>query len=1028
MEKSLVEKLQSIEMGSEKYLSLSITSQPSDQSETEDSEIIIDQSMDLNRTADFEEPFEIEIETTMSEIVSAEGDSHNVSAMSFTQEYAPITRRQEIALEREARLKAEQDNLRFHPKLIARRGSNIIDSIPTDIRASRFEILYNEARQRQVNSKTRASIERPTFTPAISQKAKSRERSESPDDRSSRLYSATGAGRRNPDADKEIYSPASFKPKISKRAKSLERFDNVPLNERLHSRAQVIQEKHLQLKAVLEKQQVDECTFTPKINSRKSPLRQQEYRSSLEISDRMQRYLEERERKLEDAHRAKEEQELVHATFHPQLIAKQKFSNKEVDLVDVFTRLSTNTEKDSSVTSSTGGSEQEFSFKPTIKSRRSVTPNSMSPKEYVSVYDRLYEQGEQRKRELEIERQLRKQEEEKELNFNPRMHSHTNQNASHLHSPSYTHSSYKSSSSSLDGDKDQRVQVVERLTAGRHYVQEILTQLKSEYELRDCTFKPEISPASAVKAGQRCIKPVHERLSDDADKFKEMAKKRQEHYKAKELEECTFTPLIPTSDYLAPNRSSKDVFERLTPKKSPTATATAPSATTNATPNGQAHKKFFNNNTNYTTSSNHNDVFERLSQTPKSHTLNNSSGTSTLNTSGTSTSTTGTTGVKKSSKPNVDNHTQPSEKSSTASSTSIDKHANSILQRMDVALKKNSQNAVAVAVTTSSSSITVIPRVDVVPAPKRRPSLTDSTDKTMVPKTTSTSGGDVVVVSTATATATKRPSSSSSSSSRTAPQPHKSAVSSSASTPSDTVPTTNTITSTRSTSATRSHRQSTGKNSSVSSGKSKDTTSSSSSSKRGTVSAPLFLPLPTASTPLLTLQSKGKGSSIATTTKSTAAVLKMQQEQQSDLVEDVNDANLQETRTEENKFETEHVSTSTPESVEEKEEKIEFTIPHQLDDYDDDSKSVAVMNEISMDLKSSLPSSTTTVTTTTTIIGSLESNRDTTDAQLEEDDDGDHENDDPDNEEDEDDATSDVDDDNMVLDLGTNMMSPSSVQ
>ena len=47
-----------------------------------------------------------------------------------------------------------------------------------------------------------------------------------------------------------------------------------------------------------------------------------------------------------------------------------------------------------------------------------------------------------------------------------------------------------------DSDESSKVPVFERLSASRQYVHEILTQIKSEFELNECTFHPEINPLS----------------------------------------------------------------------------------------------------------------------------------------------------------------------------------------------------------------------------------------------------------------------------------------------------------------------------------------------------------------------------------------------------------------------------------------------------------------------------------------------------------------------------------------------------
>ena len=86
---------------------------------------------------------------------------------------------------------------------------------------------------------------------------------------------------------------------------------------------------------------------------------------------------------------------------------------------------------------------------------------------------------------LHPQRQLKRLEEEKSLTFTPRISSASKD----LASPAAT--------------EKERQATFERLSVGRQFVNEILVQIKSEYELQNCTFKPEINPSSAEKASTR---------------------------------------------------------------------------------------------------------------------------------------------------------------------------------------------------------------------------------------------------------------------------------------------------------------------------------------------------------------------------------------------------------------------------------------------------------------------------------------------------------------------------------------------
>lgn len=452
-----------------------------------------------------------------------------------------MSRRQEAALKREARVKEEEKNLTFKPQLVttkrtepqedADKSATAVENT-ANVTLSRFDILYNEARKRQQELKDKKPNDY-SFQPKISPRARSKERPTKLEDSIHRLYNGVGSGRKT-DGQKDP-SIGNFQPKITKRAKSIERSDATSFEDRLYGRAQQQQEKQYHLKALLDKKATEECTFIPRTNSKRSG--SAERKAPEEIAERMQRYLDERRRKIEEAKRLKDEQESSTTTFKPQLVATKKVV-RDAD-VDVFTRLSINSTDKEPATMS----EDECTFKPQINQRRSLSPHTTVTSEYSTVYDRLYKIGEQRKKELEIEREMARQEEEKELTFVPQI----------VSKPIET--------------KD-REPVFERLASSRQYVQEILTQIKSEYELAECTFTPEINPVNpqtANRVNQRSSTPVHLRLSADGERLKEVLKQREDLNREKEMEGCTFAPVVkPTSfsNLVAP--AEKDVFKRLT--------------------------------------------------------------------------------------------------------------------------------------------------------------------------------------------------------------------------------------------------------------------------------------------------------------------------------------------------------------------------------------------------------------------------------------------------------------------------------
>ena len=64
----------------------------------------------------------------------------------------------------------------------------------------------------------------------------------------------------------------------------------------------------------------------------------------------------------------------------------------------------------------------------------------------------------------------------------------------------------------------QKGDVLYRLTTSRQYIQDVLGQIKTEMELSECTFSPNINPVSAA---MKTTDPVHVRLAQEAERRKE---------------------------------------------------------------------------------------------------------------------------------------------------------------------------------------------------------------------------------------------------------------------------------------------------------------------------------------------------------------------------------------------------------------------------------------------------------------------------------------------------------------------------
>lgn len=165
---------------------------------------------------------------------------------------------------------------------------------------------------------------------------------------------------------------------------------------------------------------------------------------------------------------------------------------------------------------------------------------------YGNIHNRLYQKGnEKRAGEQQKKDQLRK-EMEKEHTFAPSVPSN------HRSNP----------------DSPTKDAVFERLSASRHYVHEILNQVKTEFELDNCTFRPEINKVSDEISVKKHSEPAYLRLSAEAKRIREEKEKRMAKKKEEELLDCTFSPHIDkkSTKVIESKRAGgkESVFKRLT--------------------------------------------------------------------------------------------------------------------------------------------------------------------------------------------------------------------------------------------------------------------------------------------------------------------------------------------------------------------------------------------------------------------------------------------------------------------------------
>ena len=158
-----------------------------------------------------------------------------------------LTPREQVLLKLEEKRRQEEEQLTFKPKLQSKRGRD-----STTNAGSRFEKLYDEARKRQ-EDKTDVKKDVNAFKPKITARGRSKERAPTPEKRDEERYKAAGAGRKREEqpTTNNTKTQENFRPKISKRAKSLERKDSSP-GTRLYTQAQIKLQKQKQIKDQIE--------------------------------------------------------------------------------------------------------------------------------------------------------------------------------------------------------------------------------------------------------------------------------------------------------------------------------------------------------------------------------------------------------------------------------------------------------------------------------------------------------------------------------------------------------------------------------------------------------------------------------------------------------------------------------------------------------------------------------------------------------------------------------------------------------
>lgn len=290
----------------------------------------------------------------------------------LTPEVSPtpkMSRRDEVAMQRAAKKKEEEDNLRFKPSLVHRKSAtpskkNGDPESPAKPEEPAHSRLYSDARKKQEDLKNASPKPEFPFKPTIAARSGSatRARAKSPLDTSNRLHAH---GTRKPRSEEPV---SSFKPTISKRAKSLERNPGMSTTDRLYAQAIIAKEKQEKMREQAQRQQEASNTFAPTTNAN-SKARANDKPRTAPVSERMQSYIEQRNKKLEDARKEKEAREAAEFTGRPS-IGKRKDSKTTTTAANTNTNVNVFDRLTRAVVAPEAQKEKEETFKPVLFTAR----------------------------------------------------------------------------------------------------------------------------------------------------------------------------------------------------------------------------------------------------------------------------------------------------------------------------------------------------------------------------------------------------------------------------------------------------------------------------------------------------------------------------------------------------------------------------------------------------------------------------------------------------------------------------------
>eukprot|EP00596_Hydrurales_sp_CCMP1899_P003555 CAMPEP_0119049814 /NCGR_PEP_ID=MMETSP1177-20130426/66554_1 /TAXON_ID=2985 /ORGANISM="Ochromonas sp, Strain CCMP1899" /LENGTH=792 /DNA_ID=CAMNT_0007027501 /DNA_START=246 /DNA_END=2624 /DNA_ORIENTATION=- len=392
------------------------------------------------------------------------------------------------------------------------------------VNGSRFDHLYSDAMKRKTEGPKVVVDQRNTFTPQISPRARSTSRDRKPQDLVNSLHNASGAGRSN--IKEPVKDTNSYKPTITKRASSQDRSSLTDTNERLYALKTKQEENSRQKRIEAELRAAQQCTFAPKISRSRSASREPPVSNKPNaVTDRLLKYGEDQKRKFEEQELEKDKK--IAEMKHIPTITHSKLYPVSQQNGDLYTRLAQPVER-ADIAELIAEKEAELTFQPKIQSNH-VSRENADAVDGESVHDRLFREALQKKQELEEEQRIAQAEDDRKYKFAPTLPLRVSISAE---------AAPESGSSP--------VPVYERLNNSKQFMQNILSQIKTDLELHECTFQPELTTRKGEIGNRRASEvPVHERLARDAIDIKKEAVKRHLEKLAQEMEGLTFKPNLP---------------------------------------------------------------------------------------------------------------------------------------------------------------------------------------------------------------------------------------------------------------------------------------------------------------------------------------------------------------------------------------------------------------------------------------------------------------------------------------------------